>query len=56
MLQRGMKMRNSKANKSKKTKYYIFIAILFVIGILAYAGSFGFKSIAGYRVKLLQRQ
>lgn len=45
-------MRNSKANKFKKTKSTLmFIAILLVIGILAYAGSFGFKDIAGYRVK-----
>lgn len=45
-------MRNSKANKSKKTKStIIFIAVLFVIGILAYAGALGFKNIAGYRVK-----
>ncbi|MCY6370460.1 protein translocase subunit SecD [Clostridium ganghwense] len=45
-------MRNSKANKSKKIKSTItFLVIVLAIGLLAYSSAFGFKNIAGYKVK-----
>lgn len=45
-------MRNSKFNKSQKTKSTILLLVaVLAVGILAYAGFFGFKNVFGYRVK-----
>lgn len=45
-------MRNSKFKKSQKTKSTIlFLVAVLAVGLLAYAGFFGFKNVFGYRVK-----
>ncbi|KOA21081.1 protein translocase subunit SecD [Clostridium homopropionicum DSM 5847] len=45
-------MRNSKSKKSQKTNSTIlFLVAVLAVGLLAYAGFFGFKNVFGYRVK-----